>query len=202
MSIAEDRTPAAGRPLYRPEDAQVDYPRDLGDPGEYPLHARVATGAHPGGGAPSAQLIRELSGEGRAARSNEQFQSLLAHGATGLDVIGDAPTLASMDPDHPFGAHSVGNRGVSLCRAAHWEELYAGLSLDQVSVSHSLPPAFGVAGFYLAAKRLGWDPKLLRGSMITAPLFSEDTCYSHNVPMPRGSRDRLPSAGAELERSA
>jgi methylmalonyl-CoA mutase N-terminal domain/subunit len=107
-----------------------------------------------------------------------------------------------MDPDHPFGAHSVGNQGVSLCRAAHWEELYAGLPLDQVSVSHSLPPAFGVAGFYLAAKRLGWDPKLLRGSMITAPLFSEDTCYSHNVPMPRGSRDRLPSAGAELERSA
>ena len=129
-------------------------------------------------------MIRMLSGEGRAERSNEQFRYLLEHGATGLDVIGDTPIDgARWIPTIPYARHSVGNQGVSVSRAIDYERLYAGLPLDSVSVSHSLPTAFGVAGFYLAAKRLGFDPAILRGSMILAPLFSEDTCYSHNLPL-------------------
>jgi methylmalonyl-CoA mutase N-terminal domain/subunit len=171
----------ARRLVYGPADVEVDYQRDLGDPGDYPY----TRGSRPPRqkGAPSEQVIRALSGEGPARRSNEQFHYLLEHGATGLDVIGDTPTMASMDPDHPYAKHSVGNQGVSLCRADDWVELYKNLPLDDVSVSHSLPTSFGVAGMYVAAKRLGWDPKILRGSMILAPLFSEDTSYSHNIPL-------------------
>ncbi|CAB4860185.1 unannotated protein [freshwater metagenome] len=179
---AIDEPQALGRRLvYGPDDVTLDYQDDLGNPGEFPY----VRGSRPprAQGAPSEQVIRALSGEGPAERSNEQFKYLLEHGATGLDVIGDTPTMASMDPDHPYARHSVGNQGVSLCRADDWVRLYADLPLEEISVSHSLPTAFGVAGMFLAARRLGWDPLLLRGSMILAPLFSEDTSYSHNIPL-------------------
>lgn len=169
--------------FYGPSDLADDHYERLGDPGMFPYTRGSRSPKARERDTPSEQMIRELSGEGRAERSNEQFHYLLEHGATGLDVIGDTPTMASIDPDHPFAEHSVGNQGVSLCRADDYEKLYAGLPLDAVSVSHSLPTAFGVAGFYLAARRCGFDPNVLRGSMILAPLFSEDTCYSHNIPL-------------------
>src|SRR3954447_17419192 len=164
--------------FYGPPDVDIDYERDLGDPGSYP-YTRGSRAPQPrNGDTRSDQIVRMLSGEGRAERSNEQFRYLLDHGATGLDVIGDTPTMASIDPDHPYARHSVGNQGVSACRAVDYERLYSGLPLDSVSVSASLPVAFGTAGLFLAAQRLGFDPAALRGSMILAPLFSEDTCYS------------------------
>src|SRR5512141_1180363 len=100
------------KPLYPPVDiAHLDYPSRLNDPGSYPF-TRGAR-AHTSGRATWIQ--RELSGEGDAARSNEQFKYLLSKGMTGLDVIGDTPTVALLDPDHPYAAHTVGNQGVSLC---------------------------------------------------------------------------------------
>jgi methylmalonyl-CoA mutase N-terminal domain/subunit len=180
---ATDQERAQGRLFYGPGDVTIDYERDLGDPGVYPYTRGSRAPRARANNSPSDQIVRMLSGEGRAERSNEQFRYLLEHGATGLDVIGDTPTMASMDPDHPYARHSVGNQGVSVSRAIDYERLYVGLPLDSVSVSASLPVAFGVAGFYLAAKRLGFDPQILRGSMILAPLFSEDTCYSHNIPL-------------------
>ena len=169
---------------YRPEDANTDYDVDLGDPGVYPYTrgarppaARAAAGGNPD------QMIRELSGEGRAARSNEQFHYLLEHGATGLDVIGDTPSQAWLDPDHPFAKHSVGNQGVSICRAQDFEDLYRGIPLDRVSVSHSVPAGLGIAGFYIGAMHHGFDPGVLRGSTILGPLFCEDTCYSSRMPL-------------------
>jgi len=129
------------------------------------------------------QIVRALSGEGPAARSNEQFRYLLEHGATGLDVIGDAPTEAFMDPDHPHARHAVGNQGVSICRAADFRALYDGIPLERVSVSHSLPSGFAAAGLYLAARAHGVDPAVLRGSAILGPLFVEDTGYAANLPL-------------------
>ncbi|UGS36922.1 methylmalonyl-CoA mutase family protein [Capillimicrobium parvum] len=129
------------------------------------------------------QIVRALSGEGPASRSNEQFRYLLDHGATGLDVIGDAPTEAFMDPDHPHARHAVGNQGVSICRAADFRALYDGIPLERVSVSHSLPSGFAAAGLYLAARDHAVDPAVLRGSAILGPLFVEDTGYAANLPL-------------------
>jgi methylmalonyl-CoA mutase N-terminal domain/subunit len=183
MSTTENVS-ADQRPLfYGPDHAPVDYAADLGDPGQFP-YTRGSRALRPREeGMESDQLVRELSGEGHADRSNEQFHYLLSHGATALDVIGDTPSMASMDPDHPYARHSVGNQGVSVCRAADFQALYEGIPLDRVSVSHSLPLGFCVAGLYLAADRLGFDPKVLRGSTILGPLFGEDTCYSNNMPL-------------------
>jgi methylmalonyl-CoA mutase N-terminal domain/subunit len=183
MSTTDQDAPLELRLFYGPDDVTIDYAANLADPGSYPYTRGSRPPRALSDRAESDQIVRELSGEGSPERSNEQFRYLLDHGATGLDVIGDTPTMASMDPDHSYARHSVGNQGVSLCRADDYERLYSGIPLDSVSVSHSLPTSFGVAGFYLAAKRLGFDPGVLRGSMILAPLFSEDTCYSHNIPL-------------------
>ena len=104
------------RPLfYRPEDAPVDYDRRLGDPGEYPFTRGTRRPVPRSAGGDAAGIVRELSGEGSAERSNEQFRYLLAHGATGLDVIGDAPTMANMDPTTPSRATPSATRA---CRCA------------------------------------------------------------------------------------
>jgi methylmalonyl-CoA mutase N-terminal domain/subunit len=178
------------RPFYRPGDTATDYERQLGDPGEYPFTRGTRTPRPPdegnananGNGARDDAILRELSGEGSARDSNAQFRYLLEHGATGLDVIGDGPTVLYLDPDHPHAKHAVGNTGVSLCRAADYRELYSGIPLEEVSISHSLPSGFAIAGIYLAATALGHDPAALRGSTILAPVFGEDTGYAGNLP--------------------
>ena len=72
---------------------------------------------------------------------------------------------------------------MSLCRAEDYHQLYAGIPLDQVSMSHSLQPAFTIAGLYLAARARGIDPGVLRGSVINAPLFMEDYAYATQLPV-------------------
>jgi methylmalonyl-CoA mutase N-terminal domain/subunit len=175
----------SGRLLfYGPGDVDgAPYEQRLGDPGTFP-YTRGTRAPRPrqAGAATGATMIRELSGEGSARRSNEQFHHLLEHGAGGLDVIGDEPTQALIDPDHPFAAHAVGNTGVSLCRAVDYRQMLEGIPLDQVSVSMSLPPGFATAGLYLAARDHGFDPHLVRGSAILAPLYCQESAYSCNLP--------------------
>ena len=176
----------AGVPLrlfYGPEDARpLDYERDLADPGEFP-YTRGRRAPKPGG-ANSAWIQRELSGEGSPRRSNQQFRELLAHGALGVDVIGDTPTMAALDPDHPMCAPAVGTSGVSLCRKQDFIELFEGIPLDQITASHSLPAAFALAGQYVAARASGVDPAVLRGSAIQSALYGEDCSYATFMPFP------------------
>jgi methylmalonyl-CoA mutase N-terminal domain/subunit len=158
------------------------YEQNIGDPGAFP-YTRGTRAPRPADQLTAAAgddgtITRELSGEGPPKRSNEQFRALLAHGATGLDVIGDTPTMAYLDPDHPLARHAVGNQGVSLCRATDWVELYEDIPLETVSVSHSLPAVFAIAGLEIAAREHGVDLAVLRGSALQVPLYHEDTGYS------------------------
>ena len=186
-TAGSDRAPLAtdaGLPLravYRPgEDAGLDYARDLGDPGEFPF----TRGRRPprGSGVTAGWIQRELSGEGSPARSNRQFRELLANGASGIDVIGDTPTVAALDPDHPMCTPAVGTGGVSLCRKQDFVELFDGIALDQITASHSLPAAFALAGQYLAARANGVEPRVLRGSAIQSTMFGEDCSYATFMP--------------------
>jgi methylmalonyl-CoA mutase N-terminal domain/subunit len=153
--------------------------------------------------ADAGTITRELSGEGPPSRSNEQFRALLDHGATGLDVIGDTPTMAYLDPDHPLARHAVGNQGVSLCRASDWVELYEDIPLERVSVSHSLPAALAIAGLEIAAREHGVDPAVLRGSALQVPLYHEDTGYAGKIAFDlrmRMSLDSIEHATARMPR--
>ena len=192
MTADEAASSAAGiplRPFYAPGEADRGY-AELGDPGAYPYtRGRM--------GPPAARrrgwIHRELSGEGSPRRSNEQLRDLLARGALGIDVIGDNPTMSALDPDHPMCIPAVGTTGVSLCRKQDFIELVEGIPLDEITLSHSLPPAFALAGQYLASPCHGIDPRVLRGSAIQPPLYSEDCSYSTFLPFETRMRLTLDS---------
>ncbi|MDP6623776.1 MAG: methylmalonyl-CoA mutase family protein [Alphaproteobacteria bacterium] len=185
------------KPLYRPDDLEgFDYDRKLADPGTYPFTRgrRIEVGR-------KSWIHRELSGEGDPKRSNEQFKYLLEKGQTGIDVIGDMPTVSLLDPDHPMARHGVGTTGVSICRLQDYVDLLSGLPLDSISISQSLPAAFAMAGTYLAARELGADAKSLRGSIIQTPLYCDDSGYFIGMPVKlrlRLSRDSIEFATHEM----
>ncbi|HXQ20775.1 MAG TPA: methylmalonyl-CoA mutase family protein [Candidatus Acidoferrales bacterium] len=167
------------KPHYTPGDLPgFDYATQLNEPGAYPY----TRGARPRPAGRGGWIQRELSGEGDPSRSNAQFQYLLAQGQTGLDVIGDAPTMGGLDPDHPFAAHAVGTQGVSLCCLEDYRQLYRDLPLDRITLSHSLPAAFAVAALHTVARERGFDPATLRGSVIQAPYYCEDCSYAIHMP--------------------
>ena len=190
-----ERQSYSGIPLkavYTPADvAALDYPGHLNDPGAYPY----TRGRRPATQATGGWIQHELSGEGTPQRSSEQFRYLIAHGATGVDVIGDTPTMAWLDPGHPACAHAVGTQGVSLCRLDDYRQLYEGLPLDRITVSHSLPAPFAIAGLYLSAKERGVDPKGLRGSAIQVPFYCEDCGYATHMPFALRLRLAVDSIG-------
>ena len=164
------------QPFYRPVDSgSTEYVERYGNPGEYPF----TRGTRANGG---SWIQRELSGEGDAKRSNEQFKYLMSLGQTGLDVIGDSPTMSIMDPDHPLARYTVGTQGVSLCRHQDYRELLEDIPLDQISVSSSSPSMFMVASLFMLAKERGISPGSLRGSVIEWPFYSEHCSYAYKMP--------------------
>jgi len=177
MSADSTRSGIELKPVYRPGDIDAaDYAERFGDPGEYPFTR--GTRGHTGQG----WIQRELSGEGDAQRSNEQLKYLMSIGQTGLDVIGDSPTMSLMDPDHPLARYTVGTQGVSLCRHEDYRQLLEGIPLDLMSISSSTPSMFMVASLYLIAKERGTPPEKLRGSVIEWPFYSEHCSYAYKMP--------------------
>jgi len=193
------------RPFYTAADVadrgDGDSAREgLSDPGEYPFTRGRLASPRPR----DSWIAQELSGEGTPRRSNEQFRQLIAKGARGVDVIGDAPTMSAMDPDHPLARHAVGNTGVSICRFRDYEDLYADLPLDELTLSHSLPPgAFAVAALHRVAGQREFDPKALRGSTILLPAYCEDCSYQIHMPYDLRMRlalDSIEFAATEMPR--
>ncbi len=169
------------QPYYMDADEKAERP------GEFPYtRGRRATAA-------SGWIHRELSGEGPAKKSNEQFKYLIEHGSTGLDVIGDAGSAAGLDPDHPLARVSCGTQGVSVCRRQDMTDLLRDIPLDKVSISCSLNPLTTVAATALAAEELNFPLEKMRGSLIHAPLYVESCCYAIHFPVEFRTRVALDS---------
>jgi len=186
------------QPVYGPGD-RGGADAGIAEPGAFPF----TRGVRPPGAARRGFIERELSGEGSPLRSNAQLKALLAQGQNGLDVIGDAPTVAMMDPDHPYARHTVGTQGVSMCRLQDWDELYDGIAIEDLTLSHSLPAIFSVAGLWSLARRRGVDPARLRGSSINGPYYGEDTGYAVHMPFElrlRLAADSIAFAAREMPR--
>jgi methylmalonyl-CoA mutase N-terminal domain/subunit len=181
------------QPAYADPAGQGEFP------GEFPFtRGRRAQAAASGG-----WIQRALSGEGSATHSNAQLKYLISKGQTGIDVIGDAATAAALDPDHPLAKPSVGTQGVSLCRKQDILDLLSGIPLDKISFSASLSPQTTIAGYSLAAETFGFAPETLRGSVIQAPLYSEDCCYAVHLPVEyrvRAALDTIEYAALNLPR--
>ncbi|MBJ7347893.1 MAG: methylmalonyl-CoA mutase [Thermoleophilaceae bacterium] len=159
------QAPAQTKSVYRPQDSDVDYERDLGDPGEYPYtrgpYETMYQGRH--------WTMRQFAGFGTAAETNERFHYLLAHGQTGLSTAFDMPSLMGHDSDDPRSLGEVGREGVAVDTLADMETLFAGIPLDEVSVSMTIngPAAVMLAFYIVAAERRGITPDKLAGTFQT-----------------------------------
>ncbi|MBT3330367.1 MAG: hypothetical protein HOK21_22100 [Rhodospirillaceae bacterium] len=157
----------------------------LGAPGTFPYtRGRFSQTRSEG-----SWIQRELSGEGSPAESNALMRYLLELGQTGVDIIGDAPTMSMMDPDHPLAAPTAGTQGVSACCRQDYLELLDGIPISETSVSSSIPAVFSIAGLIHAARQGNVGPEKLRGSTIQVPLYQEDCSY--RIHMPVNFRSRL-----------
>ncbi len=160
-------TTISGRPidrLYTPEDiAQLDYARDLNNPGEFPY----TRGIHPTGYRGKLWTMRQFAGFGTPEETNQRYKTLLKAGGTGLSVAFDLPTLMGRDPDHELSLGEVGKCGVSIVSLADMERLFDGIRLGDITTSMTInSPAPMIFAMYLAvAEKQGADWQRLSGTI-------------------------------------
>src|SRR6185295_5711738 len=150
--------------LYTSESiADIDYARDLGDPGEFPY----TRGIHASGYRGKPWTMRQFAGFGTPEETNERYRQLLKEGGTGLSVAFDLPTLMGRDPDHELALGEVGKCGVSIASLADMEVLFDGIDLGAITTSMTINgPASMILAMYLAlAEKRGTDWKTLSGTI-------------------------------------
>jgi methylmalonyl-CoA mutase N-terminal domain/subunit len=152
-------------PLYTADDVELDYDRDLGDPGEFPFTRGVYATMYRG----RRWTMRQFAGFGTAAETNERFHYLLDHGQTGLSTAFDMPTLMGLDSDHARSLGEVGREGVAIDSLDDMETLFDGIPLGEVSTSMTInaPAAMLLAFYACVGEEQGVPISALRGTVQT-----------------------------------
>lgn len=152
--------------VYTPLSVQeVDYIEELGNPGEAPYTRGIHSNMYRG--KPFTQ--RQLVGFGAPEDTNQRIRYLLDHGATGINLLFDMPTIQMYDCDDPMAVGSVGSCGVSINYVKNWETLYDKIDITKESssiVTHYPSNTACLFPMYLvmAEKRgVSWDQ--LKGSV-------------------------------------
>ena len=142
---------------------ELDYKKDLGDPGDPPYTRGIHRTMHRG----KLWTMRQFSGFGSAEETNRRYRYLLEHGQTGLSVAFHLPTLMGYDSDHPMSEGEVGKCGVAIDSLLDMETLFEGLPLDKISTSMTTnaPAAILWSMYLIVAEKRGIPWKLLRGTI-------------------------------------
>ena len=151
------------KPVYGPEDVEASGGFDrVGKPGEYPF----TRGIHPLMYRKRPWTMRQYSGFGTAADTNQRFKYLISQGNTGLNVAFDLPTQIGLDSDDPMAEGEVGRVGMAVDSLADFEEAFDGIDLDEITVSLTINgAAITIMAMYFAlAEKRGYDLENLRGT--------------------------------------
>ena len=150
------------KPVYKPADCAGLDAQLQALPGEFPYTRGIWPDMYRG----KLWTMRQYAGFGGAAESNARYRYLLSAGQTGLSVAFDLPTQMGMDSDAPQAAGEVGRTGVAIDTIEDVELLFAGIPLQDVSVSMTInAPAAVLLAFYLAlARRRGMAFTALSGT--------------------------------------
>ena len=116
------------------EAAEFDPMTALGDAGSPPYTRGVYAQMY----RTRPWTMRQYSGFGTAAETNERFHFLLGAGQTGLSCAFDLPTQMGYDSDHPRAEGEVGKVGVAIDSLEDMEILLSGLPLDTVTTSMTI----------------------------------------------------------------
>ncbi len=111
--------------------------------------------------------MRQFAGFASAEETNKRFRYLLEQGQTGLSVAFDLPTLMGCDADESASLGEVGKCGVAISSVEDMEALFAGIPLDQVSVSMTInsPAPVLFAMYLVVAERQGVSRDRLSGTL-------------------------------------
>jgi methylmalonyl-CoA mutase N-terminal domain/subunit len=150
-------------PVYRPNDADIEYARDLADPGQFPFTRGVQPTMYRG----RLWTMRQYAGFGTAAETNARFHHLLDAGQTGLSVAFDLPTQMGIDSDSPRALGEVGRVGVAIDSVEDMHVLLDRLPLDTVSTSMTINATAGVllAMYIVVAEERGIARSQLSGTI-------------------------------------
>ncbi|HTK05848.1 MAG TPA: methylmalonyl-CoA mutase family protein [Ktedonobacteraceae bacterium] len=160
-------TTTSGVPIervYLPQDnANLDYTRDLGLPGEYPY----TRGVQPTMYRAKPWTMRMFAGFGTAEDTNARFKYLLKQGQTGLSTAFDMATLYGYDTDQPQAAGEFGKCGVAVSSLADMEILFADLPLADITTSMTInSPACAIWAMYIVnAEKRGFSRAQLGGTL-------------------------------------
>jgi methylmalonyl-CoA mutase, N-terminal domain len=147
--------------VYRESD--VDYARDLGDPGEFPFTRGVQPTMYRG----RLWTMRQYAGFGTAQETNRRFRLLLDAGQTGLSVAFDLPTQMGIDSDAPRARGEVGRVGVAIDSVEDMHALLEAIPLDKVSTSMTINATAStlLAMYIVVAEERGTSRAALSGTI-------------------------------------
>lgn len=111
--------------------------------------------------------IRQYAGFSTAEESNAFYRRNLAAGQKGLSVAFDLATHRGYDSDHPRVEGDVGMAGVAIDSILDMRQLFAGIPLDQMSVSMTMNGAVLpiLALYVVAAEEQGVTYEKLAGTI-------------------------------------
>src|SRR3989442_4217444 len=166
-------TPAGGAPWLTPEGIAVkpvygaDDVKDLDFLDTFPGIAPYLRGPYPTMYVTQPWTIRQYAGFSTAEDSNAFYRRNLAAGQKGLSVAFDLATHRGYDSDHPRVAGDVGMAGVAIDSIYDMRTLFAGIPLDQMSVSMTMNGAVlpVLALYIVAAEEQGVKPEKLSGTI-------------------------------------
>jgi 2-hydroxyisobutanoyl-CoA mutase large subunit len=150
--------------VYTPAHiADVDYTRDIGFPGQFPY----TRGPYPTMYRAQPWTMRQIAGFGTADDTNARFRYLIAQGQTGISTDFDMPTLMGYDSDDVRSEGEVGREGVAVDSVDDMHDLYAGIDLEQISVSMTINPSAWIlfAMYLVVAEERGFDRTKLSGTI-------------------------------------
>ncbi|MBY9007488.1 MAG: methylmalonyl-CoA mutase family protein [Candidatus Lokiarchaeota archaeon] len=150
--------------LYTPQDInEIDYDRDLGDPGQYPFTRGVYENMYRG----RFWTMRQFAGFGTAKQTNERFKFLIDHGQTGLSVAFHFPTLYGIESCDEKSLGEIGKVGVAIDTLKDMEVLFDGIDLSKISTSMTIngPASILLAMYIVVGEKQGLTPEQLRGTI-------------------------------------
>jgi methylmalonyl-CoA mutase len=152
----------AVKSLYEPADVSGLDALDT-----YPGIAPYLRGPYPTMYVTQPWTIRQYAGFSTAEDSNAFYRRNLAAGQKGLSIAFDLATHRGYDSDHPRVSGDVGMAGVAIDSIYDMRTLFAGIPLDQMSVSMTMNGAVlpVLALYIVAAEEQGVGPEKLAGTI-------------------------------------
>ncbi|MBN2568097.1 MAG: methylmalonyl-CoA mutase [Deltaproteobacteria bacterium] len=144
--------------LYTPVDVKdFDYGEDLGFSGEAPYVRGVYPNMYRG----RLFTVRQLAGLGSPEDCNKRIKYLLDHGATGISILFDLPTIRGYNSDDPEAEGNVGACGAAVDSIWDIDAFFKDIDLGEVStsiVTHLPSTSIVIPGMYFAVAQQRGTP--------------------------------------------